>query len=377
MPISMKTTLFAFFICVALFLIPEAGISAKPDSKIVTRIDIVTATIKHGKLVVYVQGVGRTPAHSGGSGQLLRHNQKHEPNKDELLEYDLYFNPPPNYSGYTLKPVKATLQESSAPPGVKGVRIYAELNEMDAMLPEPKRGKPAPKIERIAKTQELASKKQEPVPEKEESAPKRKEPALTKEKPALRKEEATPPQKEEKEKKSWWSWNPFHRKPASSQVNAAPPESKKPEPAPKKEEKISKKEELAAKKEPTPKKEERVTKKEETAPQKEETRKKSRWSWNPFHRKPAASQVNAVSPESKKPEPAPKREEKTSKKEELAPKKEEVAAKKEPTPKKEERVTKKEETPPKKEETKKKSRWRILNPSNWNPFHRKPAEPEQ
>lgn len=291
----MKTTLFAFFICAALFLIPEAGISAKADSKIVTRIDIATAMIKHGKLIVHVQGMGRTPAHLPGGGQLLRHNPKHQLNQDGLLEYDLYFNPPPNYSGYALKRVEATLQESSIPPGVKGVRIYAELNEMNAMLPEPNKGELAPKkIEAAAKAPELASKKQEPVLKKEEPAPKKNEQALTKEKPAPRKEEATP-KKEEKEKKSWWSWNPFHRKPAASQTNAVPPESKKPEPAPKKEEKTSKKEEPAAKKELTPKKEERVTKKEETAPQKEETKKKSRWrilnplNWNPFHRKPAES----------------------------------------------------------------------------------------
>ncbi|MEY2530024.1 MAG: hypothetical protein QOI96_109 [Verrucomicrobiota bacterium] len=289
---SLKATTFAFLVSFALLCTPETGICAKPDSKIVVRIDDVSATRKGGGLVIHVVGMGRTPAKLGGHGQLLRRKQSQQSNKDGLLEYDLYFTPPPNYSGYTLKPVKASLNESSVPPDVKGVRIYAELNEMNAMLPEPKRQKRAPKKEEtIQEKKEPAPKKEESLPKKEQPAPRKKEPAVTTERAAPRKEEAAPKKEanEEKKKSRSWRWNPFHRKPAAApQASTPPPEPKKPGATPKKEEVTREKKESEPKKEEASKKEEQVTKKEETAPKKEETKKKSRWRlWNPFRRKAA------------------------------------------------------------------------------------------
>jgi hypothetical protein len=96
---------------------------------------------------------------------------------------------------------------------------------------------------------------------------------------------------------------------------------------------------------------------EATAPKAEE--KKSQW-WNPFHRKPAASPVNPMSPEPKKPEPVLTKSELVVKKENPI-----VVKKEKPILKQEELAPKKPEaTPPKAEE--KKSQW-------WNPFHHKPA----
>jgi hypothetical protein len=459
MPISMKATLFAFFISLAIFLTPEMGFCATQGTKIVTRIDTVTAVMKGGTLTVHVEGMASTPSLRGG--QLLKRGQKL--NQDGLLEYELVFNPPQKpYSGDTLKQVKVNFKDSSIPVGTKGVRIYAEYNEMNAMLPEPKKQEPAPKKQEpvvvkkeepvvakkekpVAKKEEMAPKKEEqgatsqwwnpfhhkpaapqvsappPVPKKQELVLKKKEPVVKKEepviakkeKPTLKQEELAPKKQEaalkKEEKKSQW-WNPFHHKPAPAQVNAPPP--------PKKEALVLKKKEPVVKKEePVIAKKEKPTLKQEAATPKTEE-KKSQW-WNPFHRKPAASPVNAMPPESKKQEPAltkselvvkkenpivVKKEKPTLKQEELAPKKQEMpppkteekksqwwnpfhhkptaspanatplepkkqelaTKKKEPVVTKEKPAPKKEEAAPKKEETKKKSHW------YWNPFHRKP-----
>src|ERR1017187_2756220 len=374
MPISMKATLFAFFISLAIFLTPEMGLCATQGTKIVTRIDTVTAVMKGGTLTVHVEGMASTPSLRGG--QLLKRGQKL--NQDGLLEYELVFNPPQKtYSGDTLKQVKVTFKDSSVPAGTKGVRIYAEYKEMNAMLPEPK---PEP-----------ATKKKEPVVVKKEESI-----VAKKEKPVAKKEEIAP-KKEEQGATSQW-WNPFHHKPATPQVNAPPP------PAPKKQELVLKKKEPVVKKEEPviAKKEKPTLKQEATTPKTEE--KKSQW-WNPFHRKPTPSPVNTMPPEPKKKEnPIGVKEKPTLKQEELAPKKQETLTpkteekksqwwnpfhhkpaaspanatplepkkeelatkKKEPAVTKEKPAPKKEEVAPKKEETKKKSHW------YWNPFHRKP-----
>src|ERR1035438_7993569 len=108
MPISMKATLFAFFISLAIFLTPEMGLCATQGTKIVTRIDTVTAVMKGGTLTVHVEGMASTPSLRGG--QLLKRGQKL--NQDGLLEYELVFNPPQKtYSGDTLKQVKVTRSE--------------------------------------------------------------------------------------------------------------------------------------------------------------------------------------------------------------------------------------------------------------------------
>ena len=383
----MKATLFAFFISLAIFLTPEMGLCATQGTKIVTRIDTVTAVMKGGTLTVHVEGMASTPSLRGG--QLLKRGQKL--NQDGLLEYELVFNPPQKtYSGDTLKQVKVTFKDSSVPAGTKGVRIYAEYNEMNAMLPEPKpepatkKKEPvvvkkeesivAKKEKPVAKKEEIAPKKEEqgatsqwwnpfhhkpatpqvnapppPAPKKQELVLKKKEPVVKKEKPVIAKkekptlkQEATTPKTEEK--KSQW-WNPFHRKPTPSPVNTMPPEPKKQEPALKKNELVVKKENpIVVKEKPTLKQEELAPKKQEMLTPKTEE-KKSQW-WNPFHHKPAASPANATPLEPKKEELATKKKEPAVTKEKPAPKKEEVA--------------------PKKEETKKKSHW------YWNPFHRKP-----
>jgi len=162
----MKAILFAFFISLAIFLTPETGRCAERDTKIVTRIDTVTAEMKGGTLIVHVAGMASTPSVLGRTGQLLRRGQA--PNKDGLLEYELVFNPTQkNYTGDKLKPVKVTLKVPSVPAGTKGVRIYAEYNELNGILPEPKQ---AP----VSKKKEMAEvKKEEPPPKHEKLAPKK------------------------------------------------------------------------------------------------------------------------------------------------------------------------------------------------------------
>ena len=145
----MRANVFVVVIALALFLTTETGLSAKPELKKVTRIETVTAVLKHGKLVVHVEGMATTTALLPMGGELLRHSADHQPNKDGLLEYDLCFSPPRKNPGDKLKPVKATLKESSVPAGIKGVRIFAEFNQMDGMLPEPKQKKPKEKKEQF------------------------------------------------------------------------------------------------------------------------------------------------------------------------------------------------------------------------------------
>ena len=151
------------------------------------------------------------------------------------------------------------------------------------------------------KKQELALKKKEPVVKKEEPI------VAKKEKPTLKQEELAPKKpevvlKKEEKTKHGWNWNPFHRKPAASPVNAPPPTATKKEaPVLKKKEPVVKKEELVV-----TKKEKPVAKNEEV----EKKKKKSRgWNLNPFHRKPAASPTTAMPPEPKKPELALKKKE--------------------------------------------------------------------
>ena len=106
-----------------------------------TRVEDVTARLKGKKLTIQVHGMASTPAFMGVGAHLLPRNGKHELNKDGLLEYDFYYKSPGNYSGDKLKPVKATLKETSVPPGVKGVRVFGEFNDITGLLPEPKKKK--------------------------------------------------------------------------------------------------------------------------------------------------------------------------------------------------------------------------------------------
>jgi hypothetical protein len=390
MTISLRATVLAFFVSIALFSTREMGIAAKADSKLVVRIETAKAVRKGGKIVIQVTGMGRTPAIVRGGGQLLHRGQKHEPNKDGLLEYDLNYVPPANYSGDALKPVKASLVESNIPPGVRGVRIYAEFNERDVMFPESQVKAGKPKKEEFLGTGEPTVSK--------------KEPAVTDEKPKPKKQEEMSRTVVEEKKSRGWNLNPFHRKPKPTPPPQPTPVSarlKKPIPVPPRQEIAQKKKELPAAAEepkkksrgwnlnpfhrrtapaprteivvetkrpapprqkpevtpiPAPKKQEAALERETPPPQ---TKKKSRgWNLNPFHRRPAEPEVNAVAPPPQKPAPTPTRE---------------VTTLKKPEP-----PAATESTPPKKENVKKKKkkRWEDLNPLNWNPFKHKAPEPE-
>jgi hypothetical protein len=414
---SLRAAVFTFFVLFALLLPPETGLCARADAKIVVRIETVSATFKGGTLVVHAVGMGRTPALMKGPGQLQRRNQKQQPNKDGIMEYELYYVPPANYSGDALKPVKATLRESNLPPGVKGVMIYGEFNEKSVMLPvqneKPVRTKKAPgfteqtpkqepppksepkietpkKQEQVVKKQEAAPKKPEVTVEKKESRgwnlnpfhrrptptptpspvlkkvpPMKQQPVAVKEKApkkeeqVIKKEETVPKKEEAKKKSRSWNLNPFRRKPAPApEISTPVPELKKPGP-------VVQQEKITKKKEPEPTLQKPALKKEEVEPQPEEKKKSRGWNLNPFHRKAAPTpEASPPVPELRRPEPAAKKEQPPLE-----------SPKPKPTPKKEEQVTKKEEPAPKKEAKKKKSRWRALNPLNWNPFGHKSTEP--
>jgi hypothetical protein len=137
----MKATVLAFLISPALLLAPSVGMCAQQDSKLMTRVEDVTARLKGKKLTIQAHGMASTPSFMGVGAHLLPHNGKRELNKDGLLEYDFYYKSPGNYSGDKLKPVKATLKETSVPPGVKGVRVFGEFNDLTGLLPEPKQKK--------------------------------------------------------------------------------------------------------------------------------------------------------------------------------------------------------------------------------------------
>ncbi len=378
----LKAVAFAFLLSLTLFLTRETGLGARADSKLVVRIETATATLKGGRIVIHVVGMGRTSAMIRGGGELLRHGQSTEPNKDGLLEYDLYYVPPRDYSGDKLKPVKASLVVSNVPPGVKGVRLYAEFNEINAMLPESK------VKERRAKKNQSAIIEEEPVATK-------KEPAAAEERPKPKKEGAAAQAEVQPKKSRGWNLNPFHRKPKPTptpQPTPAVSRIKKPQPTP-----APKKEEMArVMKTPTPEK-----------PKK----KKGLFGWSPFHHEATpAPQTETAAPEPKKPEsthrkpeasqtPVPKIEElgptetpapKARKKRgwNLNPFHRQPKATPTPTPqptpavsriKKPEPTStpKKEETPPKKEEKKKKpkKKWENLNPLHWNPFKHPTPEP--
>ena len=126
----------ALTVFLALGVASEIGICAEPDTKLVTRIDIAKAVLKNGKLTLRIDAMAPTPpVLIPKGGKLVRRGDK--PNKDGLIEYDLYFKPG-GYSGTKLRLVKASLTEH-VPPDTKGARIFAELNHVDA-LPAPPKG---------------------------------------------------------------------------------------------------------------------------------------------------------------------------------------------------------------------------------------------
>jgi hypothetical protein len=123
----------------AFCLTSENAICAEPDSKLVTRIDTATAVLKHGTLSIRLDAMAPTsPVLIPKGGKLVRRGEK-VPNKEGFLEYDCYYKPG-GYSGTKLRLVKASLTERSVPAEVKGARIFAELNHVDA-VPAPPKGK--------------------------------------------------------------------------------------------------------------------------------------------------------------------------------------------------------------------------------------------
>jgi hypothetical protein len=137
----MKRAIIGWGICLVLLGTVEVALSATREQRIVTRVDTVTVVLKHRTLVIAVTGTTRTPTAMGRRGKLLRRNSDRPLDKDGLVEYELVFNAVPNYSGFKMKPIKASLKDRSAPEGVKGVRVFSEYNQVDGLLPEPKKRK--------------------------------------------------------------------------------------------------------------------------------------------------------------------------------------------------------------------------------------------
>jgi hypothetical protein len=121
----------------------EIGICAEPDTKLVTRIDTARTVLKNGKISLRIDAMAPTsPVLIPKGGKLVRRGET--PNKEGLIEYDLYFKPA-GYTGTKLRLVKASLTER-VPPDTKGARIFAELNHLDALPvpPKAKKGSSAP-----------------------------------------------------------------------------------------------------------------------------------------------------------------------------------------------------------------------------------------
>jgi hypothetical protein len=131
----MKKAITIWAICVSVL----SGIAVTPaatlEQKLVTRVDTATVVLKHKALTINATGMGRTPTPMGRGGKLLRRKSDRPLNKDGLVEYDLVFHAVPNYTGFKLKPIKAKVTDRSVPEGVKGVRVFGEYNQVDALLP--------------------------------------------------------------------------------------------------------------------------------------------------------------------------------------------------------------------------------------------------
>jgi len=122
-----------------LMLWPGQGMfSASREKRMVARVDTATVVRKGKGLTIHATGMGRTPSAMGRGGWIAP-RRPGVLNKEGLLEYELLFASVPNYTGFVMKPIKASYHEASVPAGVRGVRIYSEFNEKDALLPEPKK----------------------------------------------------------------------------------------------------------------------------------------------------------------------------------------------------------------------------------------------
>ncbi|HJT82083.1 MAG TPA: hypothetical protein VJ719_12880 [Chthoniobacterales bacterium] len=133
----MKNAAIILGICLLLVLPGNGVLSASRQQRLVARVDTATVVLKGKTLTIHATGMGRTPGALGRGGWLVP-RRPGVLNKDGLLEYDMVFGGKPDYTGFKLKPVKASHRERSVPPGVRGVRIFSEFNEKDALLPETK-----------------------------------------------------------------------------------------------------------------------------------------------------------------------------------------------------------------------------------------------
>src|SRR4051794_2354898 len=89
------------------------ALAADRQQQIAIRVDRAVVALRGRSLVIRAEGMGRTPSAMGRGGRLVRRGGNLVLNKEGLLEYDLVFNGVPNYSGFTLKPIKASLKEAS------------------------------------------------------------------------------------------------------------------------------------------------------------------------------------------------------------------------------------------------------------------------
>ena len=133
----MKNAAIVLGICLLLLWPVERVLSAARQQRLVARVDTAKVVLKGKTLTIQATGMGRTPSALGRGGWLVP-RRPGVLNKDGLLEYEMVFSGIANYTGFKLKPIKASHRERSVPAGVRGVRIFSEFNEKDALLPESK-----------------------------------------------------------------------------------------------------------------------------------------------------------------------------------------------------------------------------------------------
>ena len=121
---------------IVLWVFTGSAIASPRQEQLATRVDDVIVALKHGTLTVTAVGMGRTPSGMNRAARLVYRGAGRTVNKEGLLEYNLVFNGVPGCSGFKLKPVRAKLKERNLPPGVKGVRVFGEFNQLDGTPPE-------------------------------------------------------------------------------------------------------------------------------------------------------------------------------------------------------------------------------------------------
>jgi hypothetical protein len=138
---SMKQIICASLLLLALSATPNLAFCRDRYWKLVTRIETVSVAKRGRAIVIRVEGKATAPGLSAGPARLVRRDSNPQPNREGLLEYDLNYDAPRDYAGFKLRTVRASLKDSSVPADTKGVRVFAEFNHFDALLPSPKRKK--------------------------------------------------------------------------------------------------------------------------------------------------------------------------------------------------------------------------------------------